>query len=76
MAASNPSVKFCDCIFCSRSIEKPHEIYSVPGKTKFNASEALRQFPFNVLETHFKFVDSVSINYANEPLFLLKRNSL
>ena len=76
MASSNPTRKFCKCILCSRTIEKPRERYLVSGKTKFNASEALRQLPFDVLEIHFTFVDSVSINYANEPLFLLKRNSL
>ena len=51
------------------------KIFSIP-KTEFNASVALRQLPFDVSETHFTSVDSVSIKYANEPLFLLNRNLL
>ena len=51
IASSNPTRKFCNCIFCSRTIEKPHERYLVSGKTKFNAIEAPRQSPFDVLET-------------------------
>ena len=72
MALSNSTRKFCNCILCSRTIEKPHERYLVSEEKKFNAGEALRQLPFDIFETHFKFADSVSINYANEPLFLLK----
>ena len=68
MATSNPTRKFCNCILCSRTIEKPRKRYIVSEKTKFNASGALQQLPFNVFETHFTFVDSVSINHANEPL--------
>ena len=73
IASSNSTGTFCKCFLCSQTIEKPRERYLVSGKTKFNASEVLRQLPCDVLETHFIFVDGVSINYANEPLFLLKK---
>ena len=76
MAASIPTREFCNCIVCSRTMKKPHKRYSVSGKTKFNGFEALRQLPFAVLETPFTFVDSLSINYANEPFFSRKKNLL
>ena len=76
MVLSDTTKKFFNCVQCSRTLEKPHEGYLVSGKTKFNASEAHRQLPFDVLGTHFTFVVSDSMNYANEPLMLLKRNSL
>ena len=51
MASTSTDAVSCTCVLCSRVIEKTHERYLISGKSKFDVSEALKQLPFDILES-------------------------